>query len=162
MKTIFKYLLLSISIIATVFLFTSCDSDDNGDTTPPVINLISPVEDGILKIGGEHGIHLDMELSDNEMLSSYKVEIHNDFDGHTHTSSLKSAETTPFSFQKSWDLSGQKTAKIHHHEIIIPENATPGNYHLMVYCTDAAGNESYVARDIVLSHDGDDDDDHDH
>ena len=33
----------------------------------------------------------------------------------------------------------------------------------MVYCTDAAGNESYVARNIVLSHDGEDDDhDHDH
>lgn len=27
----------------------------------------------------------------------------------------------------------------------------PGNYHLMVYCTDAAGNETHIARNIVLS-----------
>ena len=161
MKITFKYLLLSISIAATTFLFTSCDSDNDGDTTPPVINLIAPAEEGILKIGDEHGMHLEMELSDNEMLSSYKIEIHNDFDGHTHTKGLKAEETTPFSFQKSWDISGKKNATIHHHESLIPENATPGNYHLMVYCTDAAGNETYVARDIVLSHDVEDDD-HDH
>ena len=142
MKTIFRYLLLSTSIITTSLLFTSCDSDNDGDTIPPVINLIAPAEGGTLKIGDEHGVHLEMELSDNEMLSSYKVEIHNDFDGHTHTKSLKSEETTPFSFQKSWDVSGKKNATIHHHEIMIPENATPGNYHLMVYCTDAAGNET--------------------
>ena len=161
MKTIFKYLLLSISIVTITLLFTSCDSDNDGDTTPPVINLIAPAEEGILKIGDEHGMHLEMELSDNEMLSSYKVEIHNNFDGHEHTKSLKADETTPFSFQKSWDVSGKKNATIHHHEIMIPENATPGNYHLMVYCTDAAGNETYVARDIVLSHDAEEED-HDH
>lgn len=33
----------------------------------------------------------------------------------------------------------------------IPADATPRNYHLMVYCTDVAGNESYIARNIVLS-----------
>ncbi len=154
MKTIFRYLLLSISIITTSFLFISCDSGNDGDTIPPVINLIAPAEDGILKIGDDHGVHLDIELSDNEMLSSYKVEIHSDFDGHTHNKSLKAEDTTPFSYQKSWDISGKKNATIHHHEIMIPANATPGNYHLMVYCTDAAGNETYVARDIVLSHDG--------
>ncbi|SBV95085.1 conserved exported hypothetical protein [uncultured Dysgonomonas sp.] len=162
MRTIIKILFLSIISIITSISFTSCSNDNDGDTTPPVINLTAPTEGAVLKIGSD--IHFDMELSDNEMLSSYKVEIHNNFDGHNHTKSLKAEDaTTAFAFQKTWSVTGQKTAKMHHHEIIIPENATPGNYHLMVYCTDAAGNESYVARNIVLSHDGEDDDhDHDH
>lgn len=150
-----------ISLVITPVVLTSC-SDDDGDTTPPVINLIEPEEGAVLKIGSD--VHFDMELSDDEMLYSYKVEIHNNFDGHEHTKSLKAEEeTVAFSFNKSWDVSGQKNAKIHHHEIVIPENATPGNYHLMIYCTDAAKNESYIAKNIVLSHNGEDHDhDHDH
>lgn len=146
-KYIQFFLILSLATIISVF--TACD-DDGGDTTPPVIELNKPAEGANLMIGS--AICFDMELSDNEMLSSYKVEIHNNFDGHEHGRSSSRAEdgTTPFQFQKSWSVAGQKNAKIHHHEINIPENATPGNYHLMVYCTDDAGNESYVARRIVL------------
>ena len=68
--------------------------------------------------------------------------------------------TVDFSFNRSYDISGKKTAHIHHHDIVIPANATPGDYHLMVYCTDAAGNETYIARNIVLSTTAEGDDHH--
>jgi hypothetical protein len=157
MKTM-KIMKLDTTIICVLaicaFVFTSCE---DGDTLKPVINLIEPEEGAALRIGSENGVHFEMELSDNEMLKSYKVEIHNNFDDHGHLRSDE--ETVPFTFDKTWDLSGKKNTYIHHHEIKIPANATPGNYHLMVYCTDAAGNESYVARNIVLSYDAADDDD---
>ena len=57
----------------------------------------------------------------------------------------------PFVFNRSYDVSGKKNVHVHHHDIVIPEDATPGDYHLMVYCTDAAGNETHIARNIVLS-----------
>jgi hypothetical protein len=123
---------------------------EDSDTTKPVINLIEPAEGDALQIGGEHGVHFEVEFSDNEMLASYKVNIHPDFDGHTHT--LAGETTVDYEFEKSWSISG-KNADIHHHEITIPENATPGDYHLMVYCTDAAGNESHIAVNVELSHD---------
>ncbi|MDR1526957.1 MAG: DUF4625 domain-containing protein [Dysgonamonadaceae bacterium] len=122
---------------------------EDSDTTRPVINLIEPAEDDVLQIGNSNGIHFEAEFSDDEALASYKVDIHPDFDGHTHTRS--SDETVDFEFNQSWPISG-RNAPIHHHEIKIPENATPGDYHLMVYCTDVAGNESYIAVDVVLSH----------
>ena len=90
-----------------------------------------------------------MDLSDDVMLKSYKIDVHNNFDGHSHTRAGDG--TTPFSFKKEYDLTGKREAHIHHHDIKIPATATPGKYHLMIYCTDAAGNESYVARDVVLS-----------
>ena len=102
-----------------------------------------------MKIGA--AVHFEMELSDDTELRSYKVDIHNNFDGHNHTKAV--FETVDFTYSKSWDVSGLKNTLVHHHEIVIPENATPGNYHLMVYCTDKAGNETYVARKIVLSYD---------
>lgn len=148
MKTNIK--LSAICIFAIFYLFvTSCSNEDEGDTVKPAINLIEPGDGNILKIGSD--IHFEMELSDDRMLKSYKVNIHSNFDGHTHSRSVE--QTIDFYFNKSWDVSG-KNISIHHHEIFIPENATPGNYHMMVYCTDIAGNESYVARNVVLSHEG--------
>lgn len=150
MKTVF-YLSI-VSILAVSALFVSCSEDEkDGDTTKPVINLIEPEEGAMLKPGST--IHFEMDLTDDVMLGSYKVEIHNNFDGHGHTK-VATRETVAFTFNRSWDVSGLKNAHIHHHDIEISANATEGNYHLMVYCTDAAGNESYVARNIVLSEQG--------
>jgi uncharacterized membrane protein len=152
-----KIYIIAICCLAVYsFSFSSCDDGDNGDTTKPVINLIKPEEGDSLKIGDEHGVHFDAEFSDDEALASYKLEIHNNFDNHGHepaASPARSASaeaTVDFTFEKTYDLSGNKNKKEHHHDVKIPANATPGNYHLMVYCTDAAGNEMHVARNIVL------------
>ena len=148
MKTNNNFLFLVIFSVITFFsLFASCH--DDGDTTKPVIDLIEPEEDAVLQIGDK--VHFEMEVSDNEMLSSYKVEIHPNFDGHTHN---RTTRTTDFYFERTWDLSGKKNDDIHHHDIVIPGDATPGHYHLMVYCTDAAGNQASLTRDIELSHEG--------
>jgi hypothetical protein len=163
MKTVFKFYFVCLTAIFPV-TFSSCDKDDNNDTTKPVINLVEPEEGATLKIGDDNGVHFDLELSDDVMLKSYKVDIHPNFDGHAHSPSLKATtETTvDFMFNKSWDVPDQKNADIHHHEIKIPANATPGDYHLMVYCTDAAGNEAYIARNIILSTEGGEEHEHEH
>ena len=135
-----------IALLATVtFMFSSCDNDDSSDTTKPLIELHEPEEGQALEIGNEHGVHFEMDLSDDVMLKSYKIEIHSNFDHHSHGGNSRAA---------------QKTAHIHHHDIVIPANATAGDYHLMVYCTDAAGNESYIARNIKLSNEVEDEDHH--
>jgi hypothetical protein len=165
MKSINCMLFAIITTILSAFTFISCEK--SGDTTPPVINLIEPEEGAELMAGKD--VHFEMEISDNEMLKSYKVEIHNNIENpHSHEKSmkirsLKSGETY-FSYQNSWDVSDKKNADIHHHEIIIPEDVIPGEYHFMVYCTDAAGNESHITRNVVLiPNDGsEEEDDHDH
>jgi hypothetical protein len=163
MKTIFSIYPLGLTALLILF-FSSCDRNDpSSDTEPPVIHLIEPEEGDVLKIGAD--IHFDLELSDNVMLNRYRVEIHNNFDGHSHASSPLKATgeaTVDFVFDRSWDVSGQRNADIHHHEILIPANATPGNYHLMVFCTDVAGNEAHLARNIVLSTEGGEEHEHEH
>lgn len=164
MKTKINLIYLVIIGLVLTFTFTSC-GDDDGDTTPPQIKLITPAEGAELVAGTN--MELVMELIDNEMLKSYKLEIHDNFNGHSHgdghdhdhTKSLKSTEKSePFFFAKAWGLT-DKSAKINHSEVLIPENAIPGKYHLIVYCFDASGNETYVARNIVIV---DKDHDHDH
>ncbi len=153
MKTIY---LLALSCV----LFAACN-DEDGDTTKPVINLIAPANGDTLHIG--EGVHLDMELEDDVMLKQYRINIHPNNDGHTHTHAavLSRAEPdTTVYLDQSWlsddavlsdDISGNKNKDVHHHKIVIPANTKPGKYHFMVYCTDAAGNESLATRNIVLA-----------
>ena len=118
-----------VSLLATVtFMFSSCDNDDSSDTIKPLIELHEPEEGQALEIGNEHGVHFEMDLSDDVMLKSYKIEIHSNFDHHSHGGNSRAVqETVDFSFNRSYDVSGQKTAHIHHHDIVIPANATSGD-----------------------------------
>ncbi len=61
MKTKFNFYLVCLMAISFV-AFASCE---NGDTTKPVITMHEPKDGDTLLIGDEHGIHLDMELSDD-------------------------------------------------------------------------------------------------
>ena len=138
--------ILSMTLVLTS---TSCSKDDEiSDTTKPTITITEPENDKEILIGDKNGMHIEMDLSDNVMLKSYKIEIHNNFDHHSHTSR---STTTDFTFNKSYDISENRNIHIHHHDVMVPDNTTPGEYHLIIYCTDKAGNEAYVARDIVLS-----------
>jgi hypothetical protein len=154
MKTKNNFLLglLALSLVT----FSACV---DGDTTKPLIDLHEPADGDVLLIGDEHGIHFEADFSDNEALAAYRINIHSNFDGHEHV--RDSGPGTAFAYDQSWSLSG-KNAHVHHHHIQVPEDAQAGNYHLMVYCTDVAGNESYIAVHIVLSHDAESGDDHDH
>lgn len=79
-----KLYLPIISLLAmSVFVFISCDDSDS-DTTKPVIELHEPEEGQALKIGSEYGVHFEMDLSDDVMLKSYMIEIHSNFDHHSH------------------------------------------------------------------------------
>lgn len=168
--------LFLVSILAVGALSLSSCKEQFKDTEKPVINLIAPLEDEGIRPGSD--IHFDMELSDNEGLKSYKVNIHGAFDGHTHKAPQR-AEGDSIAFEHTWteadfikagakeSIEGKKSAKIHHHYIVIPSeiNGKPlkeGHYHFMVYCTDMAGNESMMAREIEISYTAEEHDHHHH
>lgn len=154
MKTI-KHIVL-FSILSIALALSSCEKEEV-DTVKPVIEVSGPAEDAVLYIGS--GIHFEVEFSDDVELKSYKVDIHSNFDGHSHKSLL--AEGAEWHFQQSWDFdAGQKNAHVHHHEIVVPEqiNGEPiatGNYHFMIYCTDAAGNETWTAVPVEIQESAD-------
>ena len=78
MKTKFYFLVISLLAICSVCL-PACDNDEKGDVTKPVIDLIEPEEGAVLKIGNGKGVHFEMNLSDDVMLRSYKINIHNKY-----------------------------------------------------------------------------------
>lgn len=151
-----------------VMLLAACSSDDDAttDTEKPVITIEEPHDEEEVAPGGE--IHFDALFTDNQELASYKIEIHNAFDGHTH-SVLKqeSPEDNPWSFSQSYTIPpGEKSFEGHHHiEVPAEINGAPvseGHYHFGVYVIDAAGNEAQAFLEIHIETGAEDHDDHDH
>jgi len=114
----------------------------------PKITLIAPGENDVLQIG--KAIHFDMDLDDEVLLESYRVEIHSNTDGHSHTKE-NTGSVYPSVFDKTWEVKGVKKRNVHHHGIVIPADAPEGIYHFMIYCTNANGEQSTVIRTVHLS-----------
>lgn len=107
------------------------------DNSKPVISLIDPTNNKVILLGTS--LALEMDLSDNKELKSYKVEIHK---------SLKNVDTSDWTYVNTWTIAPGKTNfKVKHSEILVPQtftgkNVTTGNYEMVITCSDTSGNEA--------------------
>lgn len=115
------------------------------DSTKPVISLIDPINNKVILLGTS--LALEMDLSDNKELKSYKVDIHK---------SLKNVDTSDWTYVNTWTIAPGKTIfKVKHSEIFIPntftgKNVTTGNYEMVITCTDTSGNEATTMITIII------------
>lgn len=151
MKTKLIYL---FSLTATMFL-TACSNDDDAvvDTVAPVIAINEPHDEDEFAPGGE--IHFKALFTDNVALASYKIEIHEDFDSHTHGVTKQSSQDNPWSYEQVFTIPAGQKSFTADHEIEIPmminnKPISEGAYHMGVFLTDAAGNESQVFLEIHI------------
>lgn len=124
--------LLFLTVIA------GCDNenDEPVDTTPPTVSgvTLNDASENIQVIP-RSSMHFDAYFEDNVLLGQYKIDVHNDFDGHEHGRAMNE----PFEYTMTYDLIG-KTQTVHE-DVEIPEDTTPGAYHFTLQYFDAAGNE---------------------
>ena len=143
MKTVFKVLL---PIVGSAFLMASCDKDEDNDTTAPIIKsatIDGKVED--IEVTAGTAMTFVVEVSDNEDLGQLKLDVHDNFDGHTH----KSTASVSWAEVKIVELSG--TDKTVTQEMNVPTEATAGPYHADILLIDAEGNEGeFVERSIMI------------
>jgi hypothetical protein len=117
------------------------------DTTVPSITLTDPIPGKSYTLGS--ALRLQMELSDNVELKSYKVVV---------TKSLKGVATSDWAYNNTWSIpAGKKTLSVNHSEIVVPATGaggyptTDGNYDLTITCLDASNNESSKTLSITLT-----------
>ena len=91
-------------------------------------------------------IFFDYLFSDDTELGAYNLEIHNNFDHHTH--STESGEcrqdpvkqpVNPWIYNQDFSIPGG--SKLHEAEqtISVPDDVDPGEYHFMIRLTDRSG-----------------------
>lgn len=136
-----KYLnLLIVAALLMAVSFSSCKKDVD-DEAPIIVEFT--VDNATVAAGNE--IHADLDFSDNEGLKSYKIDIHDAFDGHTHGKT-----GTPWSYQETVDISGKSFSD--HKHIDVPVDAASGPYHFIVTVLDEEGNQSeFMEVDLTIT-----------
>lgn len=151
MKTRFKTF---IPLFIASILFISCSDDDTViDTENPEITVIEPHPEDAIAPGSE--LHIEAILADNVGLSSYKIEIHDDLDEHTHAIYKTSHDLNPWSWEETFTIPGGLTSFEADHTITVPTeiNETPiseGTYHIGIYVTDTSGNQQEIFVEIHI------------
>ncbi len=149
MKRLF-FPLVCLSTLLTCFY--GCQE---ADTTAPNIIVSQPAQNDTIEAGEE--LCIQVTFTDDVALSSYKINIHPNFNGHKHAPRKMSQQSE----SKTEDLDLTLTSQLLNDtltgrncfrdiDIDIPHNVTRGAYHLLIYCTDLAGNEAYVAQDLNI------------
>jgi len=135
-----------------ILLFGRCSSDapqDLGpDTEVPVIKIIETEpaakaglicgfkEDKVISATSGSMMLLHLNLTDDRNLSQYKIDIHNNFDCHSHGRVL----ATPWQVLEVNDVNGNNIEI--EKEIQVPAETAAGDYHLQILCLDESGNEA--------------------
>lgn len=133
MKKVFLF------ISAGILLLSACKKDkkEEVDNQKPSITVNKPSTNALAKSGSD--FEIDIQFHDNMNLSQYKLEIHPNFDGHTH-GKTENESTAPWEWDTIVNISGKEhQAKF---KIKVPMNVQAGNYHFMAMCTDQNGFEA--------------------
>lgn len=148
-----KKILFCLTAVAALFDMVACSSNDDvvKDTQLPTITdqgiTANPVDCQVYNRG--EVIPFRYRFTDNEELGNYNIEIHNNFDHHTHGTQGKSCDpdeterNAKNAFYYNQDFSIPRGSKAYDasQEILIPATVEPGDYHFVICVTDQTGNQ---------------------
>jgi hypothetical protein len=140
-----KKLSLAFAALLLVGISSCTKNEDNNpkDTTKPSVQLNNPSDADEFTSGNE--ITVNATIGDDTELSQAKIEIHENFDGHSH---LKNG-SPEFEWDSIINLSG-KTANLNF-KITLPLDIAAGNYDFTMRVIDKAGNEAdFIVSEIVI------------
>lgn len=145
MKQLRKFILLSVIVLAA----GACNKDEPAiDTEYPTIGTdpISafPGQCSTLKRG--EPFNFKATFTDNIALGSYSLDIHHNFDHHTHSTEVSDCNmdpvkkpVNPFLLIKSFDIDPGQQRLEASQTIQVPADIDPGDYHFMIRLTDKEG-----------------------
>ncbi|WP_192349606.1 DUF4625 domain-containing protein [Algoriphagus sp. Y33] len=130
-------------------MFMSCaGNEDEIDTRPPSISMdfaeASPAQCAVFQRG--ETLSFEAQFRDNFELGSYSLDIHHNFDHHTHSTEVNDCQmepvktpVNPWLVIEGFSIPSGQSAFRASEELEIPEDIDPGDYHFMIKLTDKEG-----------------------
>ena len=150
-----------VFVLSLMFVsLASCGDSDSKDIAYPVISdtltTASPVECDRFYRG--ETIHFHALFTDNVELGNFNIEVHNNFEHHSHGTSATDCELDPVKaatpkvwvYNESFSIPANSAAYDAYVDIPIPDDIDTGDYHFVVRVTDAAGWQSYKAFSVKI------------
>ena len=154
-----KYLFSLMAMALFAVAGCSKDEEDAVDTEYPVIEVdfadAFPKQCSTLKRGQTFTFRA--ALRDNVRLGSVSIDVHHNFDHHTHSTEVQECSMAPvkqpknpFLLIKSFPLpQGQRQYQTAF-ELAIPADVDPGDYHFLIRLTDQEGWQTLKGLSIKL------------
>lgn len=156
----------NIIILATLIFLFSCENNEDIDKEKPVINLAItdtfPVNCDTLYFG--ESFILKMRFIDNAALGSYSIDIHNNFDHHSHSTEVTECSfdpikepVNPFLFIEDYNIPASQSEYQTNMSISIPSGNgngayDEGDYHFFISLTDKEGWSAQKGLSIKMLH----------
>lgn len=145
-----KKINITFMFFLAVVLLNSCSSDNSNsnDTTKPTIDLAItggfPTSCSTIARGTT--IPFKALFKDNDQLGSYSINIHHNFDHHSHDTEVDVCEfdviktpINPWVKTLTFQIPTNLTEYTAMQQIDIPSDIEPGDYHFMIQLTDING-----------------------
>ena len=144
-----KTLKLALPLLSMAFFFTACSGDNEKiDTEYPVIDISAsntfPVQCSEITRGQK--ITFRTKFTDNAQLGSYSLDIHHNFDHHTHSTEVNDCVSDPIKkpvnpllYINSVTIPVGQKNYVAVQEISFPQVIDPGDYHFLIRLTDKEG-----------------------
>lgn len=150
-------------VLIFVMSFISCDDLDK-DMELPGIDLTSAdaFPQNCVSVYRGESFEFRFVLTDNVELGSYSIEMHHNFDHHTHSTSPVQCEfdpvkqaVKPFLFIRDFIIPEGKKEYQATGTILIPSDVDTGDYHFMIRVTDKAGWQTFRGLSVkIVSREG--------
>lgn len=153
-----KILFMKSILFLFIVILYSCNTDVDDvkpelrltdfSIQPKTEEICGSLENNVFNVISGDLLYLTATFSDNEALSQYKIDIHNNFDCHGHSGSafpsvvvpITNTKTIDWSYLEVFDIEGTEAVK--RIELKVPQNVTAGNYHFSFQLIDKAGNDA--------------------
>ncbi|MGG6230327.1 DUF4625 domain-containing protein [Tenacibaculum sp. SDUM215027] len=155
-----KLLKITCVLLLLTILNISCSSEsEEPDTEKPTITINYnegfPKSCTVLEKGKEYTIRV--KVSDNIALATYAIDIHHNFDHHTHDDQGSSCELSPIKdpvspliFMKNYTIDNNRKEYEIVQNITIPTDIDSGDYHCQISVIDVTGWQSRTSVDIKI------------
>jgi hypothetical protein len=152
MKPLYIKSLISLSICLIMSNFSCKNKNDepkpNHDNpkieevsvfpVPQPDNICGSIDEKVIHLQSNQKLKLKLKVSATKGLSQYKIDIHHNFDCHTHR--LEAVHGVEWKLIKVVNVTG--TEYVIEEELTVPNNVKAGNYHFMLQAIDIEGNEA--------------------
>ena len=139
---------LSLLLLCALCACSSSDEEATKDMQQPVITdqgiTANPIDCQVYQRGETIPFHY--VFTDDRELGNFNIEIHNDFEHHTHSGSAVECESddkkdpvNPWVYNRDFTIPAAQRSYDAQINIPIPADIDPGEYHFMVRLTDKAG-----------------------
>jgi hypothetical protein len=155
-----KQMIPTLLFVCALCACSSSDEDESKDMTYPEISVEGIVASPINCETYHRGevIPFEYVFTDNQELGSYNIEIHQNFEHHTHSTDAEECPmdhvkepVKPWIYNQDFSIPAGLRSYKARHDIQIPADIDTGDYHFMIRLTDHAGWQQLHAVTIKIA-----------